>query len=188
MTIRSLLAPIALAFFSLSLAKHRKSNKANPPNHPPPVPPPSPAPADQRIAQLEAQVQALKTALEEIRKGPTTARSPTTAPTTPPFVLDSKYQQSLTWRSVGPAGMGGRIVDFAVVESDPSTFFVATASGGLLKTVNNGYSFTHLFDHESTVSIGCVAVAPSDPNILWLGTGENNPQLRLLGRRRLQIH
>src|SRR6185436_14239581 len=47
---------------------------------------------------------------------------------------------------------------------------------GLLKTVNNGYSFTHLFDHESTVSIGCVAVAPSDPNILWLGTGENNPR------------
>src|SRR6185436_295549 len=148
----------------LSLANAQEIEQGQPAKPPASRPTTQPS-SDQRIAQLEAQVQALKSALEEMRKGPTTAKSPTTAPSTPAFTLDSKYQQSLTWRSIGPAGMGGRIVDFAVLDSDPSTFFVATASGGLLKTVNNGYSFTHLFDHESTVSIGCVAVAPSDPNI-----------------------
>ncbi len=72
--------------------------------------------------------------------------------------------------------MGGRIVDLAVTGSDSSTFWAATASGGLLKTSNNGITLTHQFDKENTVSIGAVAVAPSDPNIVWVGTGENNPR------------
>src|SRR5204863_413528 len=64
----------------------------------------------------------------------------------------------------------------SVFEADPTTYFVATASGGLLKTVNNGITFEHLFDRESTVSIGDVCVAPSDRNIVWVGTGEANPR------------
>jgi photosystem II stability/assembly factor-like uncharacterized protein len=72
--------------------------------------------------------------------------------------------------------MGGRITAVAVVESDPSTWYVATASGGLIKTVNNGTTFEHLFDREATVSIGDVAVAPSDPKTVWVGTGEANPR------------
>ena len=90
--------------------------------------------------------------------------------------LDPKWIQTLPWRSIGPANMGGRIVDFAVVESDPTIYWVATASGGLLKTTNNGTTFAHQFDHEASVSIGSVCVAPSDPNIVWVGTGENNPR------------
>ena len=80
------------------------------------------------------------------------------------------------WRCIGPAAMGGRIVAFSVFEADPTTYWVATASGGLLKTTNNGVTFDHQFDHESTVSIGDVCVAPSDRNIVWVGTGENNPR------------
>src|SRR5204863_2533671 len=76
----------------------------------------------------------------------------------------------------GPANMGGRITAIAAVESDPTTYYVATASGGLLKTVNNGTTFAHLFDREATVSIGDVAVSQSDPNVVWVGTGENNPR------------
>ena len=72
--------------------------------------------------------------------------------------------------------MGGRITAIAVHEADPTTYYVATASGGLLKTTNNGTTFTHQFDHEATVSIGDVAVSQSDPNIVWVGTGENNPR------------
>ncbi len=72
--------------------------------------------------------------------------------------------------------MGGRIVAFSVFEADPSTYWVATASGGLLKTTNNGVTFEHQFDHESTVSVGDVCVAPSDRNVVWVGTGENNPR------------
>ena len=67
-------------------------------------------------------------------------------------------------------------VALAVYDADPTTYWVATASGGLLKTVNNGISFEHQFDREATVSIGAVAVAPSDKNIVWVGTGEANPR------------
>src|SRR5205807_303126 len=70
--------------------------------------------------------------------------------------------------------VGGRIVDLAVVESDPATYYVATASGGLFKTVNAGTTFTPVFERESTVSIGDVCVAPSNPNVVWVGTGEHN--------------
>jgi photosystem II stability/assembly factor-like uncharacterized protein len=72
--------------------------------------------------------------------------------------------------------MGGRIGAISVFEADPTTYWVATAAGGLLKTVNNGVTFEHQFDHEATVSIGDVCVAPSDKNVVWVGTGENNPR------------
>ncbi len=91
-------------------------------------------------------------------------------------VLDPKWALAFEWRSIGPANMGGRIIDLAVSEKDPTTFWVATASGGLLKTVNNGVTFEHQFDREATVSIGAVAVAASDPSIVWVGTGESNPR------------
>ena len=82
----------------------------------------------------------------------------------------------MRWRSIGPANMGGRIVAISVFEADPCTWWVATAGGGLLKTMNNGITFEHQFDKEATVAIGDVCVAPSDHNIVWLGTGENNPR------------
>ena len=86
------------------------------------------------------------------------------------------WSGSIHARNLGPALMGGRITSLAVVENDPSTWWVATASGGLLKTTNHGNSFTHQFDRETTVSVGDVAVAPSNPAIVWVGTGENNPR------------
>src|SRR5207244_6353134 len=70
--------------------------------------------------------------------------------------------------------MGGRIVQIASVDSDPCCYFVATASGGLFKTTNYGTTFTPVFDHESTVAIGDVTIAPANPQIVWVGTGEHN--------------
>ena len=70
--------------------------------------------------------------------------------------------------------MSGRIDDLAVVESNPSVFYVGFATGGIWKTVNNGTTFTPIFDSYSTHSIGDIAVAPSDPNIIYVGTGEPN--------------
>jgi photosystem II stability/assembly factor-like uncharacterized protein len=93
-----------------------------------------------------------------------------------PLALPADWVKTMTWRCIGPATMGGRIISLAVYEADPSTWWVATASGGLLKTTNNGITFEHQFDHENTVSVGDVAVAPSDRNIVWVGTGENNPR------------
>ena len=90
--------------------------------------------------------------------------------------LPANWLKPLTWRCIGPANMGGRIAALSVYEADPSIYWVATASGGLLKTTNNGITFEHQFDHEATVSIGDVCVAPSNKDIVWVGTGENNPR------------
>src|SRR5258708_14017445 len=90
--------------------------------------------------------------------------------------LPADWVKALKWRSIGPANMGGRITGLAVFEADPSCYYVATASGGLLKTINNGSTFVHQFDKEATVSIGAVAVAPSNRDIVWVGTGEANPR------------
>jgi len=83
---------------------------------------------------------------------------------------------ALEWREVGPTIMGGRISDLAVVESDPATFFVGTATAGVWKTNNAGITFTSLFEGEATSSIGDVTLAPSNPNVVWVGSGE--PQNR----------
>ncbi|MSQ93500.1 MAG: PDZ domain-containing protein [Gemmataceae bacterium] len=90
--------------------------------------------------------------------------------------LPADWVKALRWRSIGPANMSGRITALAVDEADPTTYYVATASGGIVKTVNNGVTFEHQFDKENTVSIGDVCVAPSNRNIVWVGTGEANPR------------
>jgi len=91
-----------------------------------------------------------------------------------PSALTPDHLKGLELRNIGPAIMGGRIDDFAVVESNPSTFYVGTASGGILKTTNNGTSFEPVFDDQLVSSIGDLAIAPSDPQILYAGTGEPN--------------
>jgi photosystem II stability/assembly factor-like uncharacterized protein len=70
--------------------------------------------------------------------------------------------------------MGGRIDDIAVVESNPSIFYVGAATGGVWKTINNGTTFEPLFDEQGSTSVGDIAIAPGDPNIVWVGTGEPN--------------
>jgi photosystem II stability/assembly factor-like uncharacterized protein len=70
--------------------------------------------------------------------------------------------------------MSGRVVDLAVFEDDPSIFYAASASGGLLKTGNGGASWTNVFDSQPTVSIGDIAINPTDPSVVWVGTGEAN--------------
>jgi photosystem II stability/assembly factor-like uncharacterized protein len=77
-------------------------------------------------------------------------------------------------RPIGPAVMSGRMTGVAVVESKPSIMYAASASGGLWKTVNEGASWTQVFDNESCGSIGDVAVSASNPDIVWVGTGEAN--------------
>src|SRR5713226_4315992 len=87
----------------------------------------------------------------------------------PPSFLDQ-----LVARPIGPANMGGRISAVAVVDTKPSTLYVAAASGGLWKTTNNGTTWSPVFDNQTTISIGDVAVSKSDPDVVWVGTGEAN--------------
>jgi len=126
---------------------------------------------EQRLDELEKEIQALHRKLDELRAAGASTASEGIAGTIP-----AEWIKSLQWRCIGPANMGGRITAISVFEQDPSTYWVATASGGLVKTVNNGITFEHQFDHEATVSIGDVCVAPSDRNIVWVGTGEANPR------------
>ena len=79
----------------------------------------------------------------------------------------------LKWRSLGPAFMSGRISDIDWDPKDSSVWYVAAGSGGVWKTKNAGVSWTPIFDNESSYSIGNVTVDPSNPNTVWVGTGED---------------
>jgi photosystem II stability/assembly factor-like uncharacterized protein len=92
----------------------------------------------------------------------------------PPKPLPKELFPGLTARSIGPATMGGRITSLAVVESHPATQYVGAAAGGVWKTSDDGLSWTAVFAGRSHPSIGAVAVAPSDPSVVWVGTGEAN--------------
>ena len=89
---------------------------------------------------------------------------------------DADALRGLKWRSVGPANNAGRISVVAGVPGDPSTYYVAGANGGIIKTTNGGVTFTPLFDKQDIGSIGAIAIAPSDPNVIYVGTGEENPR------------
>lgn len=86
----------------------------------------------------------------------------------------------LEWRALGPVNMGGRITDLAVDPRRRSTFYVAAATGGVWKTENAGTTFTPIFERGGTSSIGDVAVAPSNGDVVWIGTGEANPRNSVL--------
>ncbi len=82
----------------------------------------------------------------------------------------------LAFRSIGPAVTGGRIVGLAVNPRDHSEYWVAAGHGALWKTTNAGVTFTPVFDGQTSFSIGAVTLDPSNPNVVWVGTGENNAQ------------
>ena len=88
--------------------------------------------------------------------------------------LETEALRAAHWRSIGPAVMGGRISDIAADPKNPYSFYIGMATGGISKTVNNGGTWDAVFEHESVASIGALAVAPSDPKIVWAGTGEPN--------------
>ncbi len=83
---------------------------------------------------------------------------------------------SLSFRSIGPAFTSGRISDFSVNPDNPSEFYVATAAGGVWKTTNRGLNFQPVFDDQGSYSIGVVEMDPTNHNVIWVGTGENNNQ------------
>src|SRR5918996_2918526 len=89
------------------------------------------------------------------------------ATTQSPFV-------SLLSRQIAPAVMGGRVHDIEAVSRNPAVIYAATASGGLWKTTNKGTTWTPIFDDQPVSTFGDVAIAPSNPDVVWAGTGEQN--------------
>jgi photosystem II stability/assembly factor-like uncharacterized protein len=82
----------------------------------------------------------------------------------------------LKLRSIGPATAGGRVAALAVNPSNKSEYYAAVASGGVWKTTNSGTTWTPVFDNEGSYSIGAITLDPSNPLVVWVGTGENNSQ------------
>ncbi len=100
--------------------------------------------------------------------------STSSAPAPAPAVDYSAAISSLRFREIGPATMGGRVNDIEVPSQDTRIIYAATASGGIFKSINGGTSWTPIFDKEDVPTVGDIAIAPSDPSILWAGTGESN--------------
>lgn len=94
----------------------------------------------------------------------------------PKDVMSAGTFQGLALRSIGPAVTSGRVVAFAVDPNNRAHYFVGSASGGVWKTDNDGTSWTPVFEHEGSYSIGAVALDPKDPAVVWVGTGELNSQ------------
>ena len=88
--------------------------------------------------------------------------------------LSSSNFEAFNLRNIGPAFMSGRIADIIIVPDDPATWYVAVGSGGVWKTENAGTTWTSLFDGQGSYSIGSLGADPSDPNRIWVGTGENH--------------
>src|SRR5215212_10048470 len=91
--------------------------------------------------------------------------------------VKSPYEEAfsrLEYRSIGPAIMGGRIADVEGVPGDANLVYVASASGGLWKTTNGGVTWKPIFERQGTLSLGDIALAPSNPEVVWVGTGESD--------------
>ncbi len=99
-----------------------------------------------------------------------------TVPQLPPPInkSDDPLLERFVWRSIGPAVMGGRLDDIAVHDSNASTIYVGFATGGVWKTENNGTTWAPIFDRYPVSSIGDIEIAPSNPKIVYVGTGEPN--------------
>src|SRR5262249_16789227 len=86
-------------------------------------------------------------------------------------VSESVYR-NLKWRHIGPANIGGRVDDIAVVETNPNIIYIGAASGGVWKTNDNGINWKPVFDDQPVSSIGDLTVAPADRSMVWVGTGD----------------
>jgi photosystem II stability/assembly factor-like uncharacterized protein len=143
-----------VSLFSVSFVSFLSAQEETPPNAPPVTGTSSIASPASTTPPLSASV--------------TPAPSPTT-----PQLTDVLFK-NLKARSIGPAVMGGRVSDIAIDPRNPFVFYVALGHGGVFKSNDNGVSFDTVFDKQSMLSTGAVAVAPSDSDVIWVGTGEAN--------------
>lgn len=97
------------------------------------------------------------------------------APTAAPAATASPFG-NLAYRAIGPAISGGRTTAAVGSNRDPLLYYVGGADGGVFKSIDGGLSWRPVFDRAATAAIGAIALAPGNPNIVWVGTGESNPR------------
>src|SRR5260370_38853044 len=105
-------------------------------------------------------------------------RGPVEPPVPPPNPSSDPLLRAFEFRSIGPATMMGRIDDIAGSEKDPMLIYVGFATGGLWKSIDGGNHWKSQFDNMPNQSIGAIATAPSDPDVVYVGTGEANNRQR----------
>ena len=101
---------------------------------------------------------------EDVKPGPKSVKT---------SLITSDILSGLEFRNIGPALMSGRISDIVIHPKDKATWYVAAGSGGVWKTENAGMNWTPVFDAQASYSIGCLTLDPSNPEVVWVGTGEN---------------
>jgi photosystem II stability/assembly factor-like uncharacterized protein len=101
--------------------------------------------------------------------------TPTLAQAQSPEAIEAAIAD-LEWRQIGPANMGGRVSALVGIPGDPSTWWIGGADGGVWKTTNGGTTFEGQWQDHESYSVGALAVAPSDPDVVWLGSGEADPR------------
>ena len=110
------------------------------------------------------------------QKKPAPEKVGATTDTEKKVLLNADALNLFKFRSIGPAITSGRVADLAVNPSKPQEYYVAVASGGVWKTTNAGNTWQHVFANQGSYSIGCVVLDPNNPNVVWVGSGENNNQ------------
>ena len=130
-----------------------------------------------------AMILALATAVSPVRTPPIARPQPRARPTPTPARTPKEFK-ALKYRSIGPAA-GGRVSRAAGVPGDPATYYAATASGGVWKSTDGGATWKPIFDDQPISSIGSIAVAPSNPNVVYVGLGRSEHSRQ---RRRRQRH
>ncbi len=93
-----------------------------------------------------------------------------------PTGMNAATFSGLKWRGIGPALSSGRVGDIVVDPNNDAHYWVAACSGGVWKTINGGTTYKPVFDSQGSYSIGCLAMDPANPHVVWVGTGENNSQ------------
>src|SRR5436190_16074318 len=103
---------------------------------------------------------------------PTPTATPVASPAPAPArMFDEKLFKGMQWRQIGPF-RGGRALAIEGVPGEPGTYYFGAVAGGVWKTIDGGANWAPIFDKEAISSIGAIAVAPSDHNVIYVGTGE----------------
>src|SRR5689334_6096791 len=84
--------------------------------------------------------------------------------------------ENVKFRNLGPAVGGGRVAAVAGIPGNPNVYYIGAGGGGVWKTIDGGLSWKAIFEKQPTASIGAIALAPSNPSLVWVGTGESNPR------------
>ena len=131
-------------------------------------------PAQEETPPGVAPVSGAPPSSSPVNTTPPLSASVTPAPSPGAPQLTDVLFKNLKARAVGPAVMGGRVSDIALDPKNPFVFYVGLGHGGVFKTGDNGVSFDPIFDKQPVLSIGAIAVAPSDSDVIWVGSGEAN--------------